>query len=102
LVKIGFTTDVVARIGNMAGQSPVPITLLMTVPGSLEVEAEAHQQFKKSNHHGEWFSLTDELRKYLAERLCPIGLATLLSAESNFFSTQPSVPVPLPFSGGVR
>ena len=84
LVKIGFTTDVTARIGNMSGQSPTPITLLMTVPGNLAAEAEIHEQFKSANQHGEWFSLTAELREDLYARLCPIGKGTLSAAEQEF------------------
>ena len=68
----------------MSGQSPTPITLLMTVPGNLAAAAEIHEQFKSANHHGEWFSLTAELREDLYARLCPIGKGTLSAAEQEF------------------
>jgi hypothetical protein len=60
-VKIGFSSDMKARIKNLSVASVGGITILATISGGKETEAYLHEKFEASRVSGEWFSMTDEL-----------------------------------------
>lgn len=59
VIKIGVTNDLDRRIGSITRMSPLPLELLLSVPGNHRTEAEFHERFSASRLHGEWFSTTD-------------------------------------------
>jgi len=61
-VKIGT-----ARIGAL---SLAPGNLLATIPGTYDVERQAHQRFARLRAFREWFYLQDELRSYVVDLQC--------------------------------
>lgn len=65
VVKIGFTNSLNSRISSIRMMSPVPLALLGAIPGDRHKEQEIHQRFAHLRRHGEWFSLTDDLKRYL-------------------------------------
>lgn len=69
LTKIGYSTDVKARLAAIRSHSPAPVQLVWLTPGGVELERSLHEEFAPSRRHGEWFALSlDELRD-LSNRL---------------------------------
>lgn len=60
-VKIGYSVDPEARLGEMQTGNPRPLKLLATLPGDLERERSLHARYIKHNLLGEWFYPTPEL-----------------------------------------
>lgn len=72
LVKIGITTDIPARLGNLRNEIHKPLTLLASAKfrNAGKPERELHLMFKKFHSHGEWFSLDDKQIELAKEYLC--------------------------------
>jgi hypothetical protein len=66
LVKIGYAVDVLERFNGMLTMSPVPLSLLASMPGGPQMEAELHVRFANSRTHGEWFIRTSDLDPIIA------------------------------------
>lgn len=64
-VKIGFTSNVAARIANIETATPFPVTLLRQQPGSLDDEAAFHAQFAEYRIKREWFRFEGALKEFL-------------------------------------
>lgn len=60
LVKIGFTTNLTARLEHIH-----PEEVMVTEPGGRERESERHQQFAALHAHGEWFRLEAPLTDHI-------------------------------------
>jgi hypothetical protein len=60
-VKIGFATNVSARIQDLQIGSTRAIQLLGTKPGTMADERRLHRQFAHLRHRGEWFKKEAEL-----------------------------------------
>lgn len=69
-VKIGFTTDLPARLRRLQMNSPRPLRVLAFRPGEPRDELALHRQFAADRLHGEWFKRTpavlETLREWLA------------------------------------
>lgn len=61
LIKIGISKSPLNRLGGLLAWSPVPLTLLTTVPGTYQDERALHHHFRDSWHHFEWFCTSDAL-----------------------------------------
>lgn len=60
-VKVGFTRDrrtIVKRMASLAYSSPVPVTLMKCIAGSMQGERWLHAKWAEHRHHGEWFTLS--------------------------------------------
>lgn len=55
-VKIGTTTNLAKRVGDIQRMSPVPLAVLWTVTGGHELETRLHRHFADFRSHGEWFT----------------------------------------------
>lgn len=55
LVKIGRTTDIVARLNAIQMMSPVKLAVLWYTKGGTWIETALHRHFKARRSHGEWF-----------------------------------------------
>jgi hypothetical protein len=54
-IKIGFAANVGARLSELQTASPEPLTVLATIEGTLQTEAEVHRYFQAYRLRGEWF-----------------------------------------------
>jgi hypothetical protein len=70
-IKIGYATEVADRMSGIGTSSPFPITLLMTIRGSLEDEKLFHDLFEDDRVNREWFqlSLYGDLHEFLWRHL---------------------------------
>lgn len=59
-VKIGFTTDLDARLAAIN-----PEELMVTEPGTRMTERRRHDQFAELRTHGEWFRLEGDLAQHI-------------------------------------
>lgn len=66
LIKIGYTAGIATRIANLANQSGAPVTLIAVMPGNKNQEKLMHGMFQADRVHGEWFQLSDEMRRFFA------------------------------------
>jgi hypothetical protein len=55
-VKIGRTTNLAKRLGDIQRMSPVPLSVLWQCPGASELETRLHRHFAHLRSHGEWFT----------------------------------------------
>lgn len=54
-IKIGYATDVAARLSKIQADNAADIKLLLVLGGDFELERELHQCFASANIRGEWF-----------------------------------------------
>lgn len=59
LVKIGRSVNIDQRLRSIQSMSPVPLTVLWTIPGSRSLELWLHITFAEYRSHGEWFNFGD-------------------------------------------
>lgn len=67
LIKIGYSTNAAGRFQQLALGSPVSLSLLAVVPGTVFDERKLHRHFLVFNSHGEWFHPCAELIDLIAE-----------------------------------
>ncbi len=68
LIKIGTAKVVDQRLSTMRSGSPIPLTLLLAIPGGREIEKFLHFQYAHLQHHLEWFTAGADLLAHI-ERL---------------------------------
>lgn len=61
-LKIGTSANIEKRFDALQTSASVKLTLLLTIPGSTDLETELHRRFAHLRESGEWFQHTDELR----------------------------------------
>lgn len=66
-VKIGFSTNLAKRLENLRCSSPVPLTVLAAIRGSVAMERDLHARFAADRAHGEWFKRSKAIDALLAE-----------------------------------
>lgn len=68
LIKIGVSSDPVARMRSIQMMSPEPLELIAaTRGGGAELESRLHTMLAPLRSHGEWFHATSELLEILIE-----------------------------------
>lgn len=67
MVKIGITDSLEQRVRGLSAQSPVPLELLLAVPGTTRQEAALHHRFLDEHSHGEWFRASPRLLAFVEE-----------------------------------
>lgn len=65
-VKIGTSAHLEKRMEALQTASSTKLTLLLTIPGSVELETDLHRLFKSYHLSGEWFNYTDEIRHFVS------------------------------------
>lgn len=60
-LKIGRSTDPLARLKTIQTSSPGKLRLLLVLPGSNETEKFFHDKFSQHRANGEWFKVEGEL-----------------------------------------
>lgn len=83
-IKIGYSTGIDQRNRSFRSSGPIPPVVILVINGTIDTERTLHIRFSEDRLHGEWFTLSDELRKYLVARLCDRGIASLDRAETEF------------------
>lgn len=69
LIKIGFATDLSARIRTMRTSATDEIRLIGSFEGTRRTERALHARFLQSRKFGEWFEDGPDLRAYIDEKL---------------------------------
>ncbi len=69
-VKIGHSEDSTFRIHRgLQPACPVPLQLLLELPGGKYEESCFHARFFREREHGEWFRNEGTLKKFLEEHV---------------------------------
>lgn len=66
-IKIGWTQDVDRRIAELQTANAHKLTLLGTVPGTMDREAALHARFSHLRLEAEWFRNSLEIHEFLRE-----------------------------------
>lgn len=66
LIKIGYTTNLVARLRSLRTSSPDELQIHLVIPGSREGEQDLHRQFSSSHVRREWFKRTKAIDDFIA------------------------------------
>lgn len=72
LIKIGSTKYISDRFATLQSHSPIPVTLLATIPGYRTEKFMIHARFAAHRQHGEWFDPHPDILAEI-ERLEPKG-----------------------------
>lgn len=64
-VKIGFASDVPARLRTLQTASHRPLHLLVVIAGSQADERQLHKRFAEHRVQGEWFRLSNEIKDFI-------------------------------------
>lgn len=64
-VKIGYTTNVEARLVNLQTGCPYDLEIMHVLRGAESTELFFHKKFAKSHVRGEWFRLSGEIERYV-------------------------------------
>lgn len=67
VVKIGFTTNIVARLRGLQTATHRPCRVLGVMDGTLADEQKLHRRFKAYRVRGEWFDFSSEIETFIAE-----------------------------------
>ena len=60
-IKIGYSTNVQSRLESFMRWSPVPLAVILVIPGTSRLECNIHSCFADDHSHGEWFNPSDRL-----------------------------------------
>lgn len=60
-VKIGYTNNVVKRLGNFKCDNPFEVHLINSMEGDRKTELALHYYFKDYHHRGDWFFVRDDM-----------------------------------------
>jgi hypothetical protein len=71
MVKIGWSDNVLQRQRTLELATGLPMELLATIPGGLQLEAFLHACFRKQNGEGEWFRIEGPVTRALASLASP-------------------------------
>lgn len=66
-IKIGLTGDLKRRLDDLRMCSPLPLDVLVTIPGDLNVEQYLHRRFAALRSHGEWFRAENPLLSFITD-----------------------------------
>ena len=64
-IKIGYSSDVPARIRQLQTSHPKKLMVQAILPGGYQTEVGIHELFGHLRTKGEWFRLSDELSYFL-------------------------------------
>lgn len=65
-IKIGYSNDAKKRLKVLGTGSHSRLHLLSVVPGGVSLERDFHERFSKDRMHGEWFSPSQDLVKFIS------------------------------------
>lgn len=66
-IKIGWSQEVDKRIATLQTANACKLTLLGTVPGTMETERAYHQKFSHLRLEAEWFQYSQEILDFISE-----------------------------------
>jgi hypothetical protein len=66
-IKIGYSSNVYARLMDLQVGNPYELVLLATMAGEYEVEDAIHEKFAKYRVRGEWFEPHNKILRYISK-----------------------------------
>jgi hypothetical protein len=69
LIKIGYTTNISARLRSLRTAHPKELRILLVIPGSRDDEQELHRRFAAFRVGREWFNRCKPISDYIESRL---------------------------------
>lgn len=78
IVKIGRAVNVKQRLTELKTGHHRPLTLMAAIPAHAALEAAIHERFARERQHGEWFVLSDSLRRFIEQAAAGANPVALL------------------------
>lgn len=60
-IKIGYSTNTEQRLLSFMSWSPIPLEIILAIPGTSRLECNIHSCFADTHSHGEWFHPSQRL-----------------------------------------
>lgn len=73
-IKIGWSSNVAKRLGNLQTACPEDLELLHSEPGTGRDERDLHNRFRQFHWRGEWFTPNSAIFNYIAGRRMTHGM----------------------------
>lgn len=84
LLKIGFSTNWLARVDAVCQGCPHYACVVLVMPGDRKMEQGYHALFSEYRENGEWFRFEGKMREFIMRYAGEIGREDLQSAEDHF------------------
>jgi hypothetical protein len=81
-VKIGVSSWPDSRLHDMMKWSPVPLRLLVAIPGDHQLERKIHSHFADDHSHLEWFFPSKKLFRFVNDLLAEKPITDLIDLEA--------------------
>lgn len=78
-VKIGCSKVPRGRLEQMATWSPVPLEIVVCIPGDYHLERNLHECFADIHSHREWFNTDDRLTRLIDDLKCGVAVANAIN-----------------------
>lgn len=66
LVKIGYSHNPRARLGQLRQQHQCGMEIIATIQGAHSKEKELHRRFSRDRMQGEWFAPSEDLMNFIS------------------------------------
>jgi hypothetical protein len=73
LIKIGYTTNLSARLRSLRTAHPNELRIVLAIPGSRDDERELHRRFAEFRVGREWFRRSKPIDDYIASQYVQTG-----------------------------
>lgn len=73
-IKIGYTGNLNARLGQLGTSSPTVLQVLAVVDGDRDTEVAYHERWAKYRSHGEWFKYGPEIKEFLEHEVAALNI----------------------------
>jgi hypothetical protein len=77
-IKIGKADNLPKRLKQLQTSNPYELSIIGAISGNLDIEKEAHSNFKHLHHKGEWFKNDISIVNYIKEK-CGIIIGSEIS-----------------------
>lgn len=82
-IKIGVSHHPKARLGQFCAWSPVPLELVLAIPGSMALERRIHRHFADAHSHREWFHATPRLLQFIHDLKTGFDVSTMIDMQAS-------------------
>lgn len=90
-VKIGFTTTLKSRMGELQVCNPHILEVLLTIDGTVDDEGALHKQFHEFWIHGEWFRPEPDIFRWLLRELRNGGPPSFVAPPERLHQAPPKI-----------
>ena len=88
-IKIGYSARPKERLSKLQDWSPVPLEVVLTIPGDHKLERNIHECFADLHSHKEWFRAEHRLVRAIAAMADGVPVHEAIDLNARIGSIQP-------------